>query len=259
MLTILFAPAILKANDAEWESLLTIDVRGIFVTQDPLGNVYVISHDGNILKFDRSGNLSSDFRERRFGRPSMIDATNPLKILVLYPDFSNVIFLDNKLNLKGNFNLSGEGYADIQSIAFSSDNDFWLYDEIQRRLIKLADNKDIVSNSEDFGLLFDKRVRPVFMLERNRQVFAYDEEHGIFIFDFFAQYLQRLHFTGFRTFSVDGNWLYYIKDSFLNAYHLRSFQKQKVALPSDQYVAAHFKKNRLAVLTANQLTLYRKN
>ena len=65
---------------------------------DAFGNVYVINAM-QISKYNALGILQKSFSVKRYGKIDFVDASNPLKILVYYKDFQQVLFLD-ELHIK---------------------------------------------------------------------------------------------------------------------------------------------------------------
>ena len=69
-------------------------------TVDNLGNMYVLNSDNQLKKLGPRGDSLAVFNDvRRYGKITRIDATNPLKILVYYREFTTVIELDRFLNI----------------------------------------------------------------------------------------------------------------------------------------------------------------
>src|SRR5436190_11164720 len=67
--------------------------RAKFAT-DRLGNAYVIA-DNQLLEFDTLGKPKVSYSNFDSGIISSVDASNPLKILLFYPDFARIELLNN--------------------------------------------------------------------------------------------------------------------------------------------------------------------
>jgi len=70
------------------------------------------------------------YSNKRFGTITSIDCTNPLKMLVYYKDFQQLVFLDNQLTQNSEaISLEDLGYEQTDLICTSMNNSFWLYNK----------------------------------------------------------------------------------------------------------------------------------
>src|ERR1044072_2751903 len=65
-------------------------------TTDNLGNAYVIA-ENQLLQFDGNGKPKGNYSESNLGVLRSVDASDPLKILLYYPDFTQINILNSKL------------------------------------------------------------------------------------------------------------------------------------------------------------------
>src|ERR1035438_5404402 len=101
-----FAAVLLFCSGAseEYTLIKTIPFSGVRFTTDKLGNTYVIA-DNQLLEFDSKGNPLANYSETNLGSLRSIDASNPLKLVLYYPDFGQINTLDTKLALQSTVNL----------------------------------------------------------------------------------------------------------------------------------------------------------
>src|SRR5688500_1993390 len=69
-------------------------------TTDPLGNIYLVK-GAEVVKYNASGIRTARYSNLQLGDVATIDAMNPLKILLHYRDFQQLVFLDNQLSPNG--------------------------------------------------------------------------------------------------------------------------------------------------------------
>jgi hypothetical protein len=68
----------------------------IFV--DALENIYVITPDFQLIKMNSDGAILSNFNDvKKYGTPSFIDVSNPLKNLIYYKSYGIIVTLDKLL------------------------------------------------------------------------------------------------------------------------------------------------------------------
>src|SRR6185436_12076651 len=99
LITLLF-PAVAPAQ-ADTNFHLIRVLRGDFVdfTVDNLDNIYVLNSHNQVKKYNAAGDSVAIYNDvRKFGQASLIDVSNPLKVLLYYKDFATVVMLDRFLN-----------------------------------------------------------------------------------------------------------------------------------------------------------------
>src|SRR5690606_24336325 len=98
---------LLTTTSHSQDSLIkAIPISGVsLMTIDPNGNIYAVNSNNTLLRFDRNGKPTGQYNNLQYGNLQSIDASNPLKILLFYPQFSRIILLDNMLSPKTNINL----------------------------------------------------------------------------------------------------------------------------------------------------------
>jgi len=168
-------------------------VKGDFsiIKTDKLGFIYLVSEDNEILKYDSKLNLTYKFSVNTLGEISSIDISNPQKVLVYYPDYQNIVFLDTTLSEIERLNLENLNFWDIQGVALSTDNLIWIYDPINYRLIKIdySGNVIISSNESFFGEGEEALNQKIYALENH--VYLYSDNE-LLVFDIFGQKLQTI-------------------------------------------------------------------
>jgi hypothetical protein len=83
-----------------WQTLHCIKVKSAFFTTDNIGNIYTVNGD-QISKFSPNGDLLKIYSNKKLGKISSVDASNPLRIVVYYKDFARVVLLDSQLSENG--------------------------------------------------------------------------------------------------------------------------------------------------------------
>ena len=128
---------------------------------DNLGNVYVITPDGQLRKFTAQGDSVAAFNEvKRYGALTEIDVTNPLKILLFYSDFMTVVALDRFLGRLYSSDLRQAQILQASTVAAAYDNGFWVFDEQNAQLKKIGDQGTVVTTSSDLRQVFGEGITP---------------------------------------------------------------------------------------------------
>ena len=119
-------------------------IPGSFTSMDIdiLGNIYLITEKTNTLKKIKSnGDSIAIFNDvKKYGNPSLIDVSNPLKTLVYYQNFTTVVILDRVLSLRNSINFRKENIFKVRTLTTSYDNNIRIYDEQDAKLKKIDDD-----------------------------------------------------------------------------------------------------------------------
>ena len=104
---------------------------------DHLGNLYLLHRD-RLVKTDGSGQELARFSRPDLGVPDRINVYDPMRILLFYPGFNQLIILDNQLNpIVPPISLFDWGLVDVPCAAIADENNLWLYDQVADRLLKM--------------------------------------------------------------------------------------------------------------------------
>ena len=172
---------------------------------DNLGNIYVINGDNQLKKLGPSGDSLAVFNDvRRYGKIGSVDVTNPLKILVYFRDFTTVIELDRFLNIINTIDLRTQNILQAKAVALAYDNNVWVFDELDARLKRIADDGSMIDQSTDFRQLFDTVPDPILIRDRDNLVYLYDTVKGVYIFDHYGTLKTHLDLSGWKDFDVIG-------------------------------------------------------
>lgn len=196
-----FSYAQCTAQDSVLKVQLVETIRGEirdFAT-DNLGNIYLVKQGNQIKKLNAKGDSLAVYNDvKRYGNIYSIDATNPLKVLVYFKDFSTIIILDRLLAVRNVIDLRKQNILQVNAIASSYDNNIWLYDELDSKLKKIDDNGNVLVESTDFRQVFDSVPSPSNVYDRDGQLYLYDAKQGLMVFDYYGgkkNNLQLLNYT----------------------------------------------------------------
>ena len=205
---------------------MSVDVKGNFFVADDAYTLY---------KFDANGKKITNVNIKSYGQISSIDCSNPFEIYVFHKDQNIVVFYDNMLNLRGEIRLNNYFLYNVACIARSFDNNLWLVDLSQYKLLKINKQGEILSESQYLNNLFNKQLNIYTMWEHNNEVYLGDSLVGVYVFDMYATY-STTHYTPRNTSSIGtGQNIYFSIDNLLHQYHtkLRDLVKTEKPLPAN--------------------------
>jgi hypothetical protein len=172
-------------------------------TVDNLGNIYLLSKDNQLKKLSPEGDSLAVFNDvRRYGKIWSIDATNPLKILVYYREFTTILALDRYLNMVNIVDLRNLGILQARAVGLAYDNNIWVYDELDAKLKRIGDDGSLVDQTTDFRQLFDSVPDPAVIRDQGGLVYLYDPAKGVYAFDHYGGLKEHTVLTGWIDFTV---------------------------------------------------------
>jgi hypothetical protein len=179
----LFFAEAMGQSDPSFRLLKTIKGDIVSFTVDNLDNIYTLNSRNQVKKFNINGDSVAIYNDvRKFGTATMIDVSNPLKVLLYYKDFATIVVLDRLLNIRNTIDLRLQNILQAKAIVLSYDNKIWVYDELESKLKKIDEGGQLLLETPDFRLLLGQS--PVFqkIFDENKYVYLYDSLKGVFVF-----------------------------------------------------------------------------
>jgi hypothetical protein len=230
-----YASAQQEARDvaAPFSLTRTLSADIVDFTVDNLGNIYVLNRDNQLKKVSPQGDSLAVFNDvRRYGKIASVDATNPLKILVYYREFSTIIELDRFLNIVNTIDLRKLNILQARAVALAYDNNIWVFDELETTLKRIGDDGSLVDRTTDFRQLFDSVPDPSVIRDQNGLVYLYDPARGVYLFDHYGTLKSHLDFRGWQDFDVIDKNLLGRDDKKFYRYQPGTLNMQEEAIPA---------------------------
>jgi hypothetical protein len=196
-----------------------------FFAVDNLGNIYIV-HGDELQKFLPNGKFFARYSNLRLGSITGIDVTNPLKILLYYRDFQQIVFLDNQLSVNSEpVSLEKLGYEQTWLACASANNSFWIYNRQNNELLRFNEQSKRVAATGNLRQVLHPGIAPEFMTESNGYLYLSSPGTGIYVFDMFGTFSKLLSLKDIRRFQVSGDVIYFTRDSLLCSYDHRLFEE----------------------------------
>lgn len=226
------------------------------MTTDNLGNVYMVS-GCELKKFSPDGTLIKSFSDKTYGDIAFTDASDPLKILLYYHDFRQIIFLDNTLSVNGNvIDLDKMELLQPMLACSSYENGFWVYDQQDFQLIRFDKNLQHSNSSGNIAQLTEIEIKPNYLIEVNNMVYLNNPETGILVFDKYGTYSKTLSFKGLTSFQIIGDDLVYATESQLIEYNFKNFEQKSSTLPLKNVLDCDFSNDKIFIRDSSGVSVY---
>jgi hypothetical protein len=237
--------------------LNSYETKANLVSADNFGSFYSASSNA-VLKFSSEGKFICRYEEFRYGKIGTLDVSNPLKILVFFPDFMTVVILDKFLSPLTTYKFFEFGYQNISVVSSSTDGRIWFYDNEDFKLKKISETGKIFLESQQLNVLLEKAPSPTFMVESDNKIYMNDTTLGVLVFDIFGSYSKTIPLKGAKKFQVWQDQIIFFENNHETSYNSVTLESKSIALPDTAGISlAVLAKNRLGILRSDKIDFYK--
>jgi hypothetical protein len=228
-------------------------------TVDNLDNIYLVSNTNQLKKLTANGDSVAVFNDvKKFGQATLIDVSNPLKILLYYKDFTTIVILDRFLNVRNTIDLRKQNILQARAICQSYDNKIWVYDELEGKLKKIDDDGKVLLETPDFRQLVGEMISPQRIFDEDQYVYLYDSTLAVFVFDYYGTLKNKIPISGWRNCKVANKCIYGSKNGMLYRYNIKTIREEEWQLPPEiaRAQSFNFTASRLYALRKDSLDIF---
>lgn len=255
----LYAITVDAQADTSFKLVRTISGDIVDFTVDNLDNIYLLNSRNQVKKLNENGDSVAVYNEvKKYGQATLVDVSNPLKLLVYYRDFSTIVVLDRFLNVRNTIDLRKQNIFQVKAIGQSYDNKIWLYDELENNLKKIDEDGKVLQETPDFRLLLGSAPMPVKIFDQDKYVYLYDSLQGVFVFDYYGTFKTNIFINHWRNFKVAGKYIFGSNGDTLHRYEISSFRLDEWKMPPEivKSKAFNFSAARLYALKNDSIEIY---
>lgn len=236
-----------------------LTAQATYATTDQLDNIYLVTPTNAIEKYDSTGKRSAVYTNKRLGVATFLDVTNPLKVLVWYPDFQTLVFLDRTLTEMGRLNFTMLGYNSIRTVAVAADGNLWVFDDAISKTFKMTPDGTPMFESQPLNVAFASGFSATRIRDNGQLVYLSDPQNGLCTLDPYANLVGVSPFVKFSDFDLSGDWLVFTERQTLNLKNTLVHQTLTMRLPESLSGAQGLWVSRYGLLVqrGEQLELYR--
>lgn len=251
--------SVFSQGDSSFQLVRTLKGDIADFTVDNLDNVYILTSRNQVKKFNANGDSVAVFNDvRKFGKATLVDVSNPLKVLLYYKDFATVVMLDRFLNVVNTIDLRKQNIFQAKAIGQSYDNKIWVYDEMENKLKKIDEDGKLLQETPDFRLIFTQSPSPSKIFDENKYVYLYDSTKGINVFDYYGALKNNILITRWQNLKVTGKYIFGSKADTLYRYEISNFVYDEWKMPEQISKSRlfNFSSARLYALKENSIEIY---
>jgi len=219
-------------SDTSFKLIKIISGDIVDFTVDNLDNIYILNSRNQIKKLNANGDSVAVYNDiKKFGKATLIDVSNPLKILLYYRDFTTIVTLDRFLNAVNSIDLRKQNIFQVKAIGQSYDNKIWLYDELENKLKKIDEDGKLLQETSDFRLLLGRALSPIKIFDEDKFVYIYDTLQGVYVFDYYGTLKNNIMINHWQNLKVVGKNIFGSRADTLYRYEINSFRLDKWKMP----------------------------
>jgi hypothetical protein len=234
-----------------------IDTLANIATIDNFGNLFLVTPHNEVMKFNPKGKFLWNYTNNAYGNISQIDVSDPLRVILYYPDYQQLIVLNNNLNEISKFSFNTNPSQLITLVASANNNGFWIYDAVNRQLKKLT---NVFTEDLSTGNIYQRdglNPQANFMLFTDAYLLINDVGKGVQIFDRFGNFFKTALINCAKHFSVNGNEIFYVENKQLKCYNFLTFDTKVIQTPiTPNFVDMILHNQLLIILTEKGVTLW---
>lgn len=222
---------------------------------DKLGNFYFVN-DNVLKKTDSKLEFGESYDVYSLGDISLIDVSNPLKILLFYKDFNAILFVDNNLSeLTDPILLDDTEYYSVDAVATNQYGGFWIYNSLDASVIGL--DKDLELVQEGVNLLSVVGGAEIIEMKLSTDYIAlHFKSNEIVVLDKFANYYTKYPVSKDSQFDIDNNKLFIIGSDGLKIIDLERKKSDLIQLSLSDIRDMAVSANKVYILAENSLITF---
>lgn len=170
-------------------------IKGTFTDHfiDPLSQIYAITPSGQMRKYGIGDSVALLYNDlKKYGKPSSLDASNPLRTIVFFKSYAWVAILDRLLTLRNSCALRKYNLFNITAVANAYDNALWLFDARNMQLLKMDENgRELLRSADLRNMGVGLPTNPSVLMELGQLVILFDRNSGLYCFDRYGAFQKR--------------------------------------------------------------------
>lgn len=243
-------------GDGSWRRLFSIKQKADYFTTDNIGNIYAVNND-ELVKYSSAGEMLKKYSNKKLGKIYSVDASNALRILLFYKDFSVIVILDSQLSQNGeNILLENLGLEQSDLACTSFNNGIWLYNRQNAELVRLDENLQQAVRTGNLNNMLNTELHPNYMLEYNGNVYLSNPADGILVFDIYGTYYKTIPLKGLSSFQPRDNDIYYHEGKKIKDFHTRELWTAERTFPDTSAFAVRTEKGKYYFQFRDSISIY---
>lgn len=195
-----FSLNLINNNDWVFQKKLNLNIESIEI--DNLQNIYTLKNT-TVSKYDKKGNFLSEYSNSQYGNITSCDISDPMRILLFYEEYNQVIFLDNELaEISSPIMLDDLNQGQVKLACSSEQSGFWIYSQQNQELLHYNTDLHLINKSQRLSSVIVENIEPNFLIEKNNKLYLNIPGYGIMLFNIYGNYMKTIPIKELDDFQV---------------------------------------------------------
>lgn len=236
-----------------------IPVKSNYITSDIFNNIYIVSKT-DVQKLNEDGIVLNTYSNKNLGDITFVDATNPMRIILFYVHFNQVVFLNNKLSpLSEPILLDDLGFTSVGGVCNSTQNGFWIFDSRNNQLVMISSSLHVVFKGTKINLPDSVSSIPVFMCEYGKKVFIAFQNLGYYIFDQTGMQEKFIPISNLQFMYVSGSTIYFLAEGKLWQMNVKNMTTSPIEIDCSTFYGFTVIKDKIIFADKHMLSIYKQD
>jgi len=208
---------------------LTVSDEVIYATVDRPGELYIVTKNGQIQRFDINGKLLSVYKNNP--APTLFDPRDGARLFAYFRHDQHYSFLNPSFDVTESHTIDSSLVIAPWLICISGDHNVWILDAADESIKKI----NVMTGTVDADLkiadtLFQEVASFTFMREYQGFLFLLNREKGILIFNSIGKWLKTIGSPVMSYFNFLGEELYYTEGAKVKFFNLFTAETREMAI-----------------------------
>lgn len=196
-------------------------------TVDRPGDLYFITREGQIQKFDRDGKLIVVYRHK--GAPTLFDPRDGARLFAYYRGIQQYDYLNPTFDMVSSFRVDSAFVIEPWLIAPSMEKKLWVLDNADHSLKKI----NTVEAQVEVEVVIDASVienatQFTSIREYQNFVFLLNPNKGVYVFNSLGKFMRLIPIRGIQQFNFLGQEMYYLTGNTIKFLDLFSSESREI-------------------------------
>jgi hypothetical protein len=213
------------------QKIKTLEVSDtiIYATVDRPGDLYVVTKEGQIQKFDKDGKLVIVYVAKV--PPTLFDPRDGSRLFAYYRKYQEYNYYNPSFDITASFRIDPAFAIQPWLICPSGDQKLWVLDKADHSLKKINAKHSEVELEVviDTTLIQDASLFTAIR-EYQNFIFLLNPHKALYIFNSLGKHIKTIAIKGIRSFNFLGEELYFKKDNQIELFNLFSAETRRIPL-----------------------------
>ena len=201
----------------------------VFATVDRPGDLYLVTTNGQIQKYDKDGKLLVVYKHKLV--PTIFEGRDGAKLFAYYRSEQQYDYLSPSFEPLNSYKIDPAFAIEPYLICTSGEHKLWVLDKADHSLKKVNVQKGEVEIEVQIdSTLIQNAESFITMREYYGFIFLLNPSRGIYIFNGMGRHIKTIDVKGIQTFNFFGEELYYSKGNKLTFVDLFNADSREVDL-----------------------------